>query len=215
MKSLKLFAVVLAGLLAGQAHAGDAAAGEAKAAPCAACHGPDGNSPAADFPKIAGQGERYFVKQLMDYQSGARENAIMQAQVAGMSEQDMKDLAAFYATQTAGIGAADPDLVEAGERLFRGGNMSSGVAACSGCHGPAAEGIAAAGFPALAGQHARYTEQQLRAFRAAGRDDLGAPAYRRNDTTGDDPGMMQAIAAKMTDREIKAVASFIQGLSAD
>ncbi|MCH8542093.1 MAG: cytochrome c4 [Alcanivorax sp.] len=213
MKSLKLFALVLAGVLAGQAHAGDAAAGEAKAAVCAACHGPDGNSPAADFPKIAGQGEKYFVKQLMDYKSGARENAIMRGQVAGMSEQDMKDLAAFYAAQPIEVGAADPDLVEAGERLYRGGNMSTGLAACSGCHGPAGEGIAAAGFPALSGQHARYIEEQLRAFRAAGRDDLGASAYRRNDTTSDEPGMMQAIAAKMSDREIKAVASFISGLS--
>ncbi|MBZ2188761.1 cytochrome c4 [Alcanivorax sp. JB21] len=213
MKSLKLFALVLAGVLAGQAHAGDAAAGEAKAAVCAACHGPDGNSPAADFPKIAGQGEKYFVKQLMDYKSGARENAIMRGQVAGLSEQDMKDLAAFYAAQPIEVGAADPDLVEAGERLYRGGNMDTGLAACSGCHGPAGDGIAAAGFPALSGQHARYIEEQLRAFRAAGRDDLGAAAYRRNDTTSDEPGMMQAIAAKMSDREIKAVASFISGLS--
>ena len=213
MKSLKLFALVLAGVLAGQAHAGDAAAGEAKAAVCAACHGPDGNSPAPDFPKIAGQGEKYFVKQLMDYKSGARENAIMRGQVAGMSEQDMKDLAAFYAAQPIEVGAADPDLVEAGERLYRGGNMDTGLAACSGCHGPAGSGIAAAGFPALSGQHARYIEEQLRAFRAAGRDDLGASAYRRNDTTSDEPGMMQAIAAKMSDREIKAVASFISGLS--
>lgn len=213
MKFVKLFVLMTAGLMMAQAQAGDAEAGERKSAVCAACHGQDGNSPSPEFPKIAGQGEKYFVKQLMDYKSGARENAIMRAQVAGMSEQDMKDLAAFYATQTPDFGEADPELVEQGERLYRGGNLETGVAACVACHGPSGQGIAAAGWPLLAGQHARYTEQQLRAFRSAGRDDLDAPSYRRNDSETDSPGMMQAVAAKMTDREIRAVASFIQGLS--
>jgi len=215
MKSLKLFALMLAGLsTAGYVHAaGDAEAGEAKAAVCAACHGPNGNSQVGMYPKLAGQGEKYLLKQLQDYKSGARENPIMQAQVASMSEQDMADLAAYFASQTVEVGKADPELVEAGARLYRGGNLESGVSACSGCHGPAGAGIAAAGFPALHGQQAQYIEDQLRAFRAAGRDDLGAQTYRRNDTDSDAPGMMQSIAAKLTDREIKAVASFISGLS--
>lgn len=213
MKCVKLFALMFAGLFVIQAHAGDPDAGESKAAVCAACHGQDGNSPSPEFPKIAGQGEKYFVKQLKDYKSGARENALMAGQVAGLSEQDMKDLAAFYAAQTPDVGEADPELVEMGERLYRGGNVETGVAACAACHGPAGQGMSAAAWPLLAGQHARYTEEQLRAFRAAGREDLGAPVYRRNDSETGDIGMMQAVAAKMTDREIRAVASFIQGLS--
>lgn len=212
MKSLKLFVLLLTGWLSLPAVAGDVDAGESKAAVCAACHGTDGNSPTDEFPSLAGQGARYIVKQLQDYKSGARENAIMQAQVMGLSEEDMQDLAAFYAAQTSTQRRADPELVEMGERLYRGGNLESGVSACSGCHGPAGDGIEAAAFPALAGQYARYTASQLRAFRAAGRDDLDAPAYRHNDTEAEEPGMMQSVAARMTDREIQAVASFIQGL---
>ncbi|MFN3712116.1 MAG: c-type cytochrome [Alcanivoracaceae bacterium] len=213
MNKLKFAVVVLAASLAAPAMAtGDAAAGEAKAAVCAACHGKDGNSPGGDFPSLAGQGAKYTLKQLRDYKSGARKNAIMQGQVAGLSDQDMADLAAFYADQTAKGGSAKPEFVEQGERLYRGGNPASGVAACAGCHGPTGEGIEAAGFPKLAGQHASYSEAQLRAFRASGREDLGAPAYRANDSEGDAIGMMQAVAAKMTDTEIRAVASYIAGL---
>ena len=192
--------------------AGDAAAGEKKAAVCAACHGQDGNSPGGDFPSLAGQGEKYLAKQLADYKSGARKNGIMQGQAAGLSEQDMADLAAFYASKTIKGGSAKAELVAKGERLYRGGNAATGVAACAGCHGPAGQGIDAAGFPSLAGQHASYTEAQLRAFRAAGRKDIGAPAYRVNDADGDAPGMMQSVAAKMSDAEIQAVASYISGL---
>lgn len=192
--------------------AGDAAAGEKKAAVCAACHGQDGNSPGGDFPSLAGQGEKYLAKQLADYKSGARKNGIMQGQAAGLSEQDMADLAAFYASKTIKGGSAKAELVAAGERLYRGGNAASGVAACAGCHGPAGQGIDAAGFPSLAGQHASYTEAQLRAFRAAGRKDIGAPAYRANDADGEALGMMQSVAAKMSDAEIQAVASYISGL---
>lgn len=189
---------------------GDAAAGKDKSAPCAACHGQDGNSGAPTFPKLAGQGADYTEKQLLDFKSGARENDIMLGQVKGLSEQDMADLAAFYAEQTINTGKADPAWVEAGEKIYRGGNLDSGVAACSGCHGPAGQGIGA-GFPALGGQHAEYIEAQLKTFRAAGRGDIGAMT-RTNDSSGDEAGMMQATAAKMTDSEIKAVASFIAGL---
>src|SRR5690606_8766115 len=122
MKSLKLSALMLAGLsMASHVHAaGDAEAGEAKAAVCAACHAPSGNSQVGMYPKLAGQSEKYLLKQLQDYKSGARENPIMQAQVASMSEQDMADLAAHFAAQTVEVGKADPELVEAGERLYRG-----------------------------------------------------------------------------------------------
>lgn len=212
MKFARFCTLLLAGFMTIHAHAGDPEAGERKAQVCAACHGTDGNSQDPANPRIAALGEKYFVKQLKDYQSGDREDPIMQAQVAGLSEQDMRDLAAFYQQQTREFGHTDPELAEKGERLYRGGNLDSGVAACTGCHGPAGEGMDAAGFPALAGQHAEYTEKQMRAFRAAGRDDLDAGAYRRNDTEGDGPGIMQNIARRMTDREIRAVSQYLQGL---
>lgn len=215
MKSLRLVALLLVGLFAANVHAaGDAAAGKEKSVVCAACHNADGNSSLSEYPKIAGQGAPYLVKQMQDYKSGAREDAIMAGMVAALSEQDMEDLAAYFASQEVQTGAADPELAEAGERLFRGGNIETGVPACSGCHGPAGTGITAAKFPALAGQHAAYIEEELKAFRAAGRDDLDAPEYRRNDADDEDAlGMMQATAARMTDREIRAVASYISGLS--
>ena len=213
MNKLNCAVVVLAAAFSLPAMAaGDAAAGEKKAAVCAACHGQDGNSPGGDFPSLAGQGEKYLIKQLQDYKTGARKNAIMQGQAAGPSEQDMADLAAYYAGKAIKGGKAKLGLVVDGERLYRGGNADSGVAACAGCHGPAGQGIDAAGFPSLAGQHASYTEAQLRAFRAAGRKDIGAPVYRVNDADGDSLGMMQAVAAKMSDAEIQAVASYIAGL---
>ena len=208
---------LLTSLLASPALAleGDAEAGKNKAAACAACHGQDGNSAAAANPKLAGQSEVYLVKQLKDFKAGNRVNAIMQGMAAGLSEQDMADIAAFYASQTIEVGKADPELVELGEKIYRGGNLESGVAACAGCHGPAGQGLPSAGFPALGGQHAGYTASQLKAFRAAGRGDQGAPAYRDNDADpGSDvaKGMMRTVAAKMTDDEIEAVASFIAGL---
>jgi len=213
MNLIKLVVLLASTLLLQSAHAGgDPAAGESKAMVCSACHGPDGNSLVPMYPSLAGQGEGYLVKQLRDYKSGARANPIMAPQAVGLSEQDMQDLAAFFAGQSRKQGEADPELVEKGQRLYMGGNASSGVSACAGCHGPAGEGIEAATFPSLAGQHAQYTEDQLRAFRAAGRDDLDAAAYRRNDSDDESVGMMQSIAARMTDREIRAVASYIQGL---
>lgn len=216
MKFFKLFVLMAAAVVANPTlAAGDAEAGEAKAAPCAACHGPAGGKPiAGSYPKLAGQGEGYLVKQLKDYKSGARENAIMAGQVANLSEQDMADLAAYFSAQEPTTGQADPDWVEQGASLYRGGDMANGIPACSGCHGPAGQGIEGAKYPHLAGQNAQYVEDQLEAFRAAGRNDLGENVIKRtNDTDGDAPGMMQTVAAKMSDSQIKAVASYIAGLS--
>ena len=179
--------------------AGDATAGKAKSATCAACHNPDGNSTNPQYPKLAGQSADYLTKQLMEFKSGARANPIMLGMVAPLSPQDMEDLAAFYASQQIARGAADPALAPAGEALFRGGNLNSGVSACMACHGATGAGNPAAKFPALAGQQAAYVEAQLKAFRAM---------ERANDAGQ----MMRAIAAKMTDPEIKAVSSYIQGL---
>ena len=181
------------------AAAGNAAAGKAKSASCAGCHGMDGNSANGDWPKLAGQHEKYLAKQLKEFKAGDRKNAMMSGQVAGLSEQDMEDLAAFFASQTLKGGKADPGLVDAGEKLFRGGNATTAVAACMACHGPNGAGNPQANFPALAGQHAAYTVIQLKAFRAG---------ERANDAGK----MMQNIAARMTDAEMQAVASYIEGL---
>lgn len=188
--------------------AGDAEAGKAKAAVCAGCHGADGNSMVPSFPKLAGQGEKYTIKQLHDMKSGERPVAQMAAFLPGLSDQDIEDIAAYYGSQAVKVGKADPALVELGEKLYRAGNPESGVTACAGCHGAKGEGMPAAGFPALSGQHAAYTEAQLKAFRAAGRGDEAGP-YRKNDGEG---MMMRATAARLTDSEIKALASYINGL---
>ena len=179
--------------------AGDPTAGKAKSAVCAACHNADGNSTVTQYPKLAGQSADYLVKQLQEFKSGARVNAIMVGMVAPLSPQDMEDLAAYFSSQQVARGAADPALAPAGEAMFRGGNLTSGVAACAACHGATGAGNPAAKFPALAGQHAEYVETQLKAFRAMER-------------TNDAGQMMRGVTAKLTDPEIKAVASYVQGL---
>jgi cytochrome c553 len=178
---------------------GDAAAGKAKSAMCAGCHMADGNSVNGMWPKLAGQHESYIIKQLQDFKAGDRVDPTMAPMAAGLSEDDMANLAAFYSSQTLKSGEADPALVEKGKQIFMNGNAASGVAACSACHAPNGVGNPAANFPSLQGQHADYTVKQLKDFRAGNRaNDAGR--------------MMQSVAAKMTDDEIAAVASYIQGL---
>ena len=179
--------------------AGDPAAGKTKSTTCAACHGADGNSVAPNFPKLAGQAESYLLKQLHDFKSGVRKNATMQPMVAGLNDQDMADLAAYFSSQKVTGGKADPKLVAEGEKLFRGGDPASGTAACAGCHGPTGAGNPAAKFPALSSQHAQYIEAQLKAFRSGER-------------TNDAGKMMEGVTAKMSDAQIAAVASYIDGL---
>jgi len=179
--------------------AGNASAGKDKAAMCAACHGEDGNSPTNMFPKIAGQGEAYLVKQITEFKIGGRKNAMMAPMVAGLSDQDIADLSAYFASKKSTPGAVSEELVEAGQALYRGGNKESGVPACMACHGPTGAGVPAAKWPALSGQYASYTTTQLNAFADGSRDN-------------DPNSMMQDIAKKMTDDEIKAVSAFIAGL---
>ena len=187
--------------ISGIAHAaGDAAAGQAKAAVCGACHGPDGNSMAPNFPKLAGQGERYLDKQLHDIKSGKRQVLEMTGLLTNLSDQDLADIAAYFASQKGSVGAADPKIVARGEALFRGGNLDKGLPACTGCHSPDGQGNAAAGFPHLGGQHASYIEKQLTDFREGDRTNDG------------DSMIMRGIAAKMSNKDIKALASYIQGL---
>ena len=179
--------------------AGDATAGKSKSATCAACHNPDGNSINPQYPKLAGQSTDYLLKQLQEFKSGARVNPIMAGMVAALSPQDMEDLAAYFSSQQIARAAADPTLAPVGEALFRGGDLNSGVPACMACHGATGAGNPAAKFPALASQHAEYAEIQLKAFRAMER-------------TNDAGQMMRSIAAKLTDPQIKAVSSYVQGL---
>lgn len=197
---LTLLTLVSIAALGSAQAAGDAAAGKAKSATCAACHGPDGNSVAPNFPKIAGQHENYLVKQLTEYKSGDRVNATMNGLAGILSEQDILDLAAYFSSQEVKIGTAAQDKVELGETIYRAGNAASGVSACAACHGPTGVGNPMANFPSLHGQHAMYTAGQLKMFRAGERaNDAGA--------------MMRGVAGKMTDAEIEAVAQYIQGLN--
>ena len=197
-----LYQIALFGLLAATlpVHAaGDAAAGKDKSVTCAGCHGADGNSPNPIWPKLAGQHASYTVKQLKDFKAGNRTNPTMSPMAAPLSEQDKQDLAAHFSGLSGSTGTANPDMVALGEKIYRGGNTDTGVSACAGCHSPSGVGNPAAGFPAVAGQHAAYVTAQLNAF--------------KDGTRGNDAArMMQNIAARMSSAEIEAVASYIQGL---
>ena len=171
---------------------------------CAACHAGDGNSAAAANPKLAGQIPEYLHKQLVNFKSqggkkAERDNAVMAGMVASLSDGDMRDVAAYYASQKLRPAAAgSKELAAQGQKLWRGGNAASGVPACAGCHGPDGAGIPSQ-FPRLSGQFAEYVEAQLKLFRASGR-------------ANDPNGMMRGVAARMSDQEIKAVAEYAAGL---
>lgn len=184
---------------------GDVAAGEAKAVMCGACHGADGNSASPNFPKLAGLGEKYLLKQMKDIRSGLRPVAAMAGQVDNMTDQDLADIAAYYDSQARTSEMADPDLVALGRKVYMSGIMERKVAACSGCHSPSGKGNAPAGFPALAGQHAGYIEAQLKMFRKGYED----PTGRVNDG---ESKIMRTTAFELSDLEIKAVASYAAGL---
>lgn len=190
---------------------GDVEAGKKKAASCTGCHGRNGDSLISINPKLAGQGAKYLFKQMNDFKTGERPNALMQSQLAGKSEQDLKDIAAFFAEQKSSSGLVKKEFMELGQKIYRGGNAETGLPACIACHGPAGEGMSAAGFPSLAGQHAQYVEAQLKAFRSAGRGDHSGQK-RTNDSVDGGPAMMQDVSAKMSDDEIQAVSSYISGL---
>lgn len=197
-----LVSLVLSLGVAGSAHAlqGDAAAGEGKVAICSACHSADGNSIMPNWPKLAGQGERYLLKQMMDIKSGVRNVPEMTGMLTNLNEQDMADVAAYYESQTLVGGVADADLAERGEAIYRGGNLKTGLPACTGCHSPTGQGNEPAGYPHLAGQHAQYTIKQLTDFREGDRTNDG------------DIMVMRTIAERLSNKDIQAVAEYIQGL---
>jgi cytochrome c553 len=184
---------------------GDAAAGKSQTAACGACHGPDGNSAVPTFPKLAGQGEKYLLKQLKDIRDGKRPVPTMAGQLDGKSDQDLADIAAYFASQTRTGGQTDPALLALGESVYRSGIPERKVAACTACHSPTGSGNAPAGFPSLAGQHADYIVAQLTAYRKGYEDETG----RTNDG---DSRIMRITAFGLSDREIQAVASYAAGL---
>ena len=197
-------AMLLAGVLlipaAARAFNGDPAKAQTLATTvCAACHGADGNSQIPANPSLAGQFPEYLYKQLRNYKSGERQNAIMNGIAATLSEEQMRDTAAYFASQKPrGGSASDAKLASAGQKLYKGGNTKSGVAPCAGCHSPTGAGIPAQ-YPRLKGQHTAYTVAQLQAFRAG---------QRANDPNS----MMRSIASKLTDAEMGALAEYVAGL---
>ncbi|MBD9502364.1 c-type cytochrome [Pseudomonas sp. BGr12] len=200
MNKLIVSLLLTLGLVGVANAAGDAKAGQAKAAVCGACHGADGNSMAPNFPKLAGQGERYLLKQMHDIKDGKRTVLEMTGLLTNLSDEDLADIAAYFSSQNGSVGAADPKLVAQGEALFRGGKLAEGMPACTGCHNPAGQGNAEAGFPHLGGQHAAYTAKQLTAFREGERTNDG------------DAMIMRSIAAKLSNKDIAAISSYIEGL---
>lgn len=184
---------------------GDAARGQTiVAAVCVACHGPDGNSPLAVNPKLAGQHPDYLLKQMKNFKAAAgkppeRVNPVMNGMIAAYDESQMRDLATYFAAQTQkGETAKNRETIERGQKLYRGGDQAKGLPACAGCHGPTGAGIPAQ-YPRISGQFAEYMETQLKSF--------------RDGTRANDPNrMMRTIALKMTDAEIRAVADYVAGL---
>lgn len=199
----------------GPAQPGDAAAGAGKAAVCAACHSVDGNSTDPQYPKLAGQHERYIARQLALYKSGERENAIMLGFAAALSPQDMRDIGAYFATQKASSGMADDSLIaegpndglkfyEVGQELYLHGNAERGIPACGACHGPTGSGNPGPAYPHLLGQHAGYTATALKAFR-------DGAAWGKGDNANT---VMMGVAKYLTDQEINSLSSYIEGMYA-
>ena len=202
MKRLIAGVVLGVGLTAMAHGAGDPAAGEQNAAVCAGCHGQGGAKPImAVYPKLSGIGERYTYLQLVDIKNGDRPIPEMTGLLDAMSDQDLQDLAAYFNEQDMVVGQADPELVEQGQALYRGGNMASGVPACSGCHNPRGTGNEPAGYPALSGQTAEYVAKQLNAYHSGER------------AGGANAAIMMDVASKLTDAEIEAVANYVSGLN--
>jgi cytochrome c553 len=191
--------LVVSGLVSFAASAADAEAGKAKSAVCAACHGADGNSVNPIWPSLAGQHASYIFKQLMDFKAGSRVNATMSGMVAILTEDDMKNLAAYYEGQSLKPIEFDAKLIETGESIFRGGIAGIDVPACMACHAPDGKGNGPAGWPSLHGQHPEYIVAQLQNFQQG---------MRTNDVNH----MMRNVAARMSDKEMKSVAAYVAGI---
>ncbi|MBK1873144.1 MULTISPECIES: c-type cytochrome [Marinobacter] len=202
MKKLIAGFVFGVGLTAMAHGAGNPEAGKQAAAACQACHGEGGAKPImGSYPKISGLGERYLFDQLVAIQEDSRPIPEMTGQLTGKSKQDLQDLAAYFAQQKMVVSQADPELVEKGAALYRGGNMASGVPACAACHSPQGKGNEPAGYPHIGGQNAEYLAKQLEAYRDGTR------------ANGSHAAIMVDVSARLTDAEIEAVSSYISGLN--
>jgi cytochrome c553 len=189
--------------------AGDATAGAAKAATCTACHGLNGNSVNPDWPVLAGQNAAYLSDQIQRYRSGKRMNVLMQPMVQALTDQDIADLAAYYAAQTPAGLEADPSYWKAGEKLYRGGDAKRSIPACLACHGPVGRGNPAAGYPALRAQHSVYTVKQLTDYSVDAR--YGKDAQGRS-LASPNASMMNTIASRLTAEDRRNLSSYIQGM---
>ncbi len=194
---------------------GDAKVGQAKSAVCGACHGVDGNSSDAQFPKLAAQQERYIARQLALFKTGERENPIMLGLASALSPQDMRDLGAYFASQKIVPGVADDSVIkdgpyqgkkfwQVGEQIYRGGDPVRNIPACMACHGPTGAGNPGPAYPTLGGQHASYVAAKLTAFR--GGLVLGKQEYANT--------VMSQVAHSLTDQEIQALSTYLEGLHA-
>ena len=201
MKKIILASIALFFVSSGAAFAGDAAAGKAKSAACGGCHGFDGNSVIAMYPKLAGQNEAYIVKQVKDFKANTtRQNAIMLGMVAAVSDEDAADIGAYFQAQSVSQTAAfDEAKAAAGRELYKGGDLQAGIPACQACHGPMGGGTAGIGYPQLGGQYVEYTLAQLKAFKGGTR-------------SNDDKKLMRSIVEKMSDKDMVAVANYIASL---
>jgi cytochrome c553 len=175
---------------------GSVEAGQAKSAVCAACHGPDGNSVNPEWPSLAGQHAGYLVSQLEAFQAGRRQDPLMSPMALGLSEEDMQDLAAYFSVQRPAALEADPALIEHGQRLYLGGDAEAGITACIACHGPTGQGNPLAGYPVVAGQRAPYTALTLNRYKSGERPNP----------------IMQDIAGRMSEEDVRAASSYLQGL---
>lgn len=203
---MKFTAITICLLLGSAAFAdglieGNAQAGKDKSITCAACHGADGNSVNPVWPSLAGQHPTYFVEQLQAFKNGTRSEPLMLGQVMTLSDEDMRNLAVYFADMPAAAKAvADPATVNRGERIYRGGIRENSTAACIACHGPTGRGNPAASYPSLKGQYATYNAAQLRAYASGARKSDGPTKVMRD------------IAANLSEEDILAVSSYIQGL---
>ncbi len=180
---------------------GDATAGQAKSGTCAACHGIDGNSISSQYPKLAGQHERYIARQIELIKTNQRPSPVMMGFAMTLSQQDMRDIGAYFASKTSLPGVADAKLVARGEAIYRGGDKSENVPACMACHGPDGRGNPGSGYPQLAGQHADYVSLKLKDWhdgKTWGSDDIAK--------------IMPAVTKGLSDADIAALASYVEGL---
>ena len=209
MKKIALSLTILLGALSASnatAFDGDVNAGKEKSATCAACHGPDDNAPVTIYPKIAGQHADYIYKQLQEFKLGmtsggkeGRMDPVMSGMAMPLSDQDMKDLAAYFSSLNMSEGTTPKDVVEVGQQLYKAGDAERGIPACAACHGPRGNGTSLAKFPKVSFQHPEYIKSQLEKFR---------DGTRNNDLNG----MMQDIAKKLTDKDIEVLSKYLGGL---